>query len=282
MTDHSLTAIITTHNRPEMLQVAVRSIQAQTVPVPLIVVDDGSNPAVRASDLPPGTSLVRNDSPRGAGAARNLGVKEAGTSWVGFLDDDDIWLPEKAEAVLKAIRRFTTSNVIFHSSAYQPSERSRGMRRLDDPLRRMLHEQPPHISGVSVRKAVHLDMPFDETIWATEDLDYLIRLAHVRPWVEIRRDLSRHMDPGLETSAINIESRIEGRLDLMKRYGDLIRSDPAAHSFYYVRLGYQYRRGGHYKEARSCFMRAVRLRPTSGLAWRGLIRVLFSSSGSNQ
>jgi glycosyltransferase involved in cell wall biosynthesis len=282
MNDHSLTAIITTHNRPESLQVAIQSVQAQSVPVTLIVVDDGSAPAVQADDLPPGTFLVRNDSPQGAGAARNRGVEAAQTGWVGFLDDDDLWLPEKAESVLNAIGRYPTSNVIFHSSSYRPSDRSRGVRKVDDPLRRMLHEQPPHISGVSVRKTVHLEMPFDETIWATEDLDYLIRLAHVPPWVEIRRDLSRHMDPGLETSAINIESRIEGRLDLMERYGDLIRSDPAAHSFYYVRLGYQYRRGGHHEEARSCFMQAVRLRPTSGLAWRGLIRVLFFRSGPDQ
>lgn len=276
MTQSSLTAIITTHNRPELLQMALESVQSQTVPVELIVVDDGSQPAVDANEVPPGTSVVRHEVAKGAGAARNFGVREAQTEWVAFLDDDDIWLPEKAEAVLEAVGQFPHSNVIFHSSSHHPSNRSRGTRMLTDPLSRMLHKQPPHISGVAVRKELHLEVPFDETIWATEDLDYLIRLAHLAPWAEIRRDLTQHMDPGLEGSAIDMESRIEGRLDLMERHGDLIRNDPTAHSFYYVRLGYQYRRGRHFAEARSCFAKAVRLKPTSGLAWRGLVRVLFS------
>lgn len=276
MTDHSLTAIIPTHNRPDLLMTALESVGAQTVPVEVIVVDDGSDPAVQATDLPAATSIVRIDSAKGPAAARNLGAKAATSVWLGFLDDDDIWLPEKAESVLEAARRFPGADVIFNGSSYRPSRRNDGIRMLEDPMRRVLRTQPPHISGVSVRREIHLESPFDETMWATQDLDYLIRLAHFPSWVEIRRDLTRHMDPGTEESAINIESRIAGRLSLMDRHGDLIRADQAAHSFFYVRLGYQYRRGGHYPEARASFIRALQLKPVSGLAWRGLLRVLFA------
>ncbi|MGA8040297.1 MAG: glycosyltransferase family 2 protein [Acidimicrobiia bacterium] len=276
MTESGLTAIIPTHNRPQLLMTALESVRAQTVPVKVIVVDDGSDPAVQAADLPAGTSIVRHDTAMGPAAARNLGAEAATSEWLGFLDDDDIWLPKKVESVLEAARRFPEAEVIFNGSSYHPSRRDKGTHLLQDPMRRVLRTQPPHISGVSVRRAVHLESPFDETMWATQDLDYLIRLAHFPSWVEIRRDLTRHMDPSAEESAINIESRIAGRLSLMDRHGDLIRADRVAHSFFYVRLGYQYRRGSHYPEARASFIRALQLRPTSGLAWRGLLRVLFA------
>ncbi|MGC2241785.1 MAG: glycosyltransferase [Acidimicrobiia bacterium] len=278
MTDNRLTAIIPTHNRLDLLTRALESVQGQSVTVEVIVVDDGSDPALSARDLPSGVSLLRSEVPRGPAAARNVGAAAAKTQWVGFLDDDDLWLPGKAESVLEAAVRFPEANVVFHGSAFQPSTRNKGLRMLDDPLMRVTRQQPPHISGVCVRRQIHDDVQFDETMWATQDLDYLIRLAYVPNWVEIRHDLSRLGDAGLEDSAISIESRIEGRLSLLDRHGDLIRGDPVAHSFFYVRLGYQYRRGGRYADARSSFLRAIKLRPTSALAWRGLIRVLFAAS----
>ncbi len=43
-------------------------------------------------------------SPSGAGAARNMGLDRAGGRYVAFLDDDDVWLPEKLEKQLAYMR----------------------------------------------------------------------------------------------------------------------------------------------------------------------------------
>ena len=168
---------------------------------------------------------------------------------------------------------YPDAGVIFNRTGWSPSTTDGGVNHLDDPLQRVLRRQPPHISGVAVRKSVHEDVRFDETMWATQDIDYLIRLAQKTQWVEIRRYLSSHGDTGPDGSAIDLESRIAGRLSLLDKHGDLIMRDPVAHSFFLARLGHQYRRAGRYKEARSSFLGALRIRPVCGVAWRGLVRV---------
>ena len=49
--------------------------------------------------------LIRHQRPQGVSAARNRGVAEAGGRWVAFLDDDDVWAPEKLASQLAAAER---------------------------------------------------------------------------------------------------------------------------------------------------------------------------------
>lgn len=81
-------------------------------PQEIIVIDDGSPDdtaeVVRrfgrdcrpASEVP--VRLIRQPN-RGAGAARNAGIREARGNWVAFLDDDDLWLETKLEKQREAI-----------------------------------------------------------------------------------------------------------------------------------------------------------------------------------
>lgn len=99
-----VTAIITTHNRKDLLLGAIASVQRQTyAPMELIVVDDASSDGTkellevlskqqgfRFIDIP-------KEESRGGNHARNLGIMEAHGELVAFLDDDDEWLPEKIQ-----------------------------------------------------------------------------------------------------------------------------------------------------------------------------------------
>jgi glycosyltransferase involved in cell wall biosynthesis len=243
----------------------------QGTEVEIVVVDDGSTSPVQPSSLPDGTKVIRHETALGPAIARNAGVWAAQAEWVAFLDDDDIWLPGKVEAVLKVAEAEPEANVIFHATA-STSRPPRGKwAEVPSPLKRMLHQQPPHLSGVAVKRDVHQRVRFDETMWATEDLDYLIRLAQEPSWVESDDILSLHGTRYVGT-AIDLESRIRSRLSLIERHGDLITGDPKAHSFFYVRLGHLYIRASRYDEARRSFTTALRLRPTSSIAWKGLAR----------
>jgi glycosyltransferase involved in cell wall biosynthesis len=64
----------------------------------VIVVDDGSpGTAIREiCETFPGVRYLWQAN-AGPSVARNLGVKKAIGGWIAFLDDDDIWLPEKLE-----------------------------------------------------------------------------------------------------------------------------------------------------------------------------------------
>jgi glycosyltransferase involved in cell wall biosynthesis len=99
----SVTAVISTFERPDACERAVRSVLAQEPgPLEVLVCDDGSmdETAERFSD-DPRVRYVRVEPNRGTPApARNAGVASARGEWVAFLDDDDEWLPGKLAAQL--------------------------------------------------------------------------------------------------------------------------------------------------------------------------------------
>jgi len=50
----------------------------------------------------PRVRTVRHETSRGVARARNAGIAAAESPWLAFLDDDDLWAPEKLAAQLEA------------------------------------------------------------------------------------------------------------------------------------------------------------------------------------
>src|SRR4051794_27184153 len=100
-----VSVIIPTRNRPKLVVGAVQSALAQDgARVEVCVIDDASEPPVALPDeLAEQVVLVRFDSHRGAGAARNAGLEATTAELVAFLDDDDVWLPGKLARQLSAL-----------------------------------------------------------------------------------------------------------------------------------------------------------------------------------
>ena len=94
-----ISIVIPTRNRSELLRTTMRSaLRQQHVEFELIVVDEGSTDEtaelladVRDARL----RVIRHETPLGLSAARNHGAEEARGKWVAFLDDDDLWAPDK-------------------------------------------------------------------------------------------------------------------------------------------------------------------------------------------
>lgn len=73
--------------------------------VEAFVVDDGSTDDTSQflTELnSPRVRWVRHEVSRGLPAARNAGLAHVSSPWVAFLDDDDLWAPEKLRAQLQA------------------------------------------------------------------------------------------------------------------------------------------------------------------------------------
>jgi glycosyltransferase involved in cell wall biosynthesis len=101
-----VSVIIPTRNRRRLLRLTLASALGQRgVDLEVIVVDDGSwdGTAEEVATHPdPRVRLVRAQRQVGMGAARNLGIVEARGVWLAFLDDDDLWAPDKVCRQLEA------------------------------------------------------------------------------------------------------------------------------------------------------------------------------------
>ena len=98
--DKLVSAILTTHNRRELLKCAIESVLNQTYGnIELIVVDDNSSDDTQefARSLQDKIIYMRHDECLGGAAARMTGSKRAGGEYLAFLDDDDQWEAEKVE-----------------------------------------------------------------------------------------------------------------------------------------------------------------------------------------
>ena len=99
------TLVIPTYHRPDLVAEAVASALAQVVPFArIIVVCDGDQPAVggRLAGLPVDVVTVAHG---GVAAARNHGLSLVDTSWVCFLDDDNLLHP----AYLASVQEFVST-----------------------------------------------------------------------------------------------------------------------------------------------------------------------------
>lgn len=112
-----VSAIITTHHRMNDLKNAVESVINQTYEnIELIIVDDASDDGTDAwvntlNDVRVRYIRIPKEETRGGNYARNKGIKAATGDYIAFLDDDDIWFPEKTKKQVEFLE--TNPNVGF-------------------------------------------------------------------------------------------------------------------------------------------------------------------------
>ena len=99
--------VIPTRDRRDLLAATLDSVLAQRdVQVEVVVVDDGSRDGtadwLRSLD-DPRVRVLRNETAIGTGAARNRGLHEVTADLVAFVDDDDLWAPDKLARQVAAI-----------------------------------------------------------------------------------------------------------------------------------------------------------------------------------
>lgn len=116
-----VSVVIPTHNRPDACRGAILSALGQTRPPrEVLVVVDGADTATYAGlEEAIGDARVRVLRPglqQGPSGVRNLGVAEATSACVAFLDDDDFWLPTKLERQLDYVEARVAPGADFVST----------------------------------------------------------------------------------------------------------------------------------------------------------------------
>ena len=194
-----VTVVIPTRNRWDLLSTAAlpSALGQGGVEIEVVVVDDGSTdqtPDELRASSDPRLRLVRHEQPRGVARARNAGLASARAEWVAFLDDDDLWAPEKLRVQLAAARARGASFV--YSGAAAVTEDRAWLYSLAPPdadvLPSLLLQRNVLWGGCSnvvvERDVVRSLGGFDERLFQLADWDLWIRLSQTTvgcAWPEV-------------------------------------------------------------------------------------------------
>ena len=100
--DSAVGVVVPSHHS-RFLRTALDSLLAQTMPLDIMVVDDGS-PGAEVTRVAErlGIRSIRNDTSIGPAAARNLGISSLDTPWILNFDHDNVASPRFVERLLRA------------------------------------------------------------------------------------------------------------------------------------------------------------------------------------
>lgn len=191
--------IIPAHNAESSLAAAVDSVLVQSLPVHVIVVNDGSTDGTVDVARTYGKRIrLVEQSNSGQGAARNAGLALAQGAYVAFLDADDFWLPKFLEccvAFLEAhpeavavstgivIRRADNTEQVLPVRILDEPDRIVSPLVLEDFYRFWADEDHVRTGAVLIRRSV-IDQagPQRADLRISQDLEYWGYLATFGKW----------------------------------------------------------------------------------------------------
>jgi glycosyltransferase involved in cell wall biosynthesis len=267
--------VVPTHERPELLGFALDSVAAQTVrDFECIVVDDCSTHPPRIPD-DPRFRLIRLPDNRGPGAARNAGLDAALGDVLTFLDDDDLWLPERLALAEEGLVR---ANVVVCGTRFIGEDPGpRNGRHLEGWVAdTILDGLTPSLGATAIVRVVA--PRFDETLDNLEDADWWLRVAGVYPvtTVEGTGYLVRRHDGSRDRTALS--RRVRDNQTFIESRRVWFDAHPRAEAFRWRRTGLLALAASDRFTARRAFARSLRLHPTAATAWH-LARSLATADG---
>ena len=176
--DIQVSAVIPAYNAEHFISETIQSILDQSHPVcEILVVDDGSSDSTAdvAAKFPK-TRVIRRPN-GGQGAARNTGIHAAAGNWIGLLDHDDVWSPQKTELQIRHIRPDVG---VIHGNQFDEVD-------FGKLWHRQVHIGP---SGTLIRKKTLLDVgAFEESraVMGVEDLNLWLKIA-LTDWRFVRSE----------------------------------------------------------------------------------------------
>jgi glycosyltransferase involved in cell wall biosynthesis len=219
-----VTAAVTTYRRPALAKRAIASLVAQTYrPLEMIVVEDGEDSGLakwlkRYADI----QYLRLPENRGVAAARNAALAVAQGEYIAYLDDDDIWKPERiARGVdrLGALSEEARRQVAVVEVGLEAHFPGREMIAIGHPANRGPLRLSILRSGIVSLSSAHLFLVaalrgvggFDETLLSSLDDDVWMTLAAAGWSAEVMDEglVMTMENPGRPRLTGNPEERIE-------------------------------------------------------------------------
>jgi glycosyltransferase involved in cell wall biosynthesis len=254
--------ILPTRDRPHLVAEAIASVVAQTNPSwELIVVDDNGDVPVEAP-TDPRITIVRRSSTGGPAAARNTGLSHARGRYVGFLDDDDLFEPDR----LAVASMHRTHHPVTVCGTRFLGERTGSIRRLEGDVSDVILDGPTASLGATIVLR-SLCPRFDERWLGVEDVEWWMRLTRVATvhtiahigYVVRRHDGLRYLN--------DRRRRIDDNLALLDEQKAWFDAHPAAAAHRWKRIGIMAETLGDHGLARHAYRRSHTLAPSATTRW---------------
>lgn len=268
----TVSVIIPTHNRADLLRRAIKSVLAQTFKdFEIIVVDDASKD--NTEEVVKGFQdarirYIRHAVNKGGSAARNTGIKAAIGEFIGLLDDDDEWLPEK---LAKQLTKFQTSlnpsiGIVYSGFYYVLSRNGEILKEIIPLLRGKVNVNllEACILGSAtplVKKVCFLQAGlFDEKLPSCQDWDMWLRISKKYEFDFISEALAKAYVHGVQISS-DLKKKIVAREIILGKYQDEFVSHPHILGKHYERLGILSCLAGFQDKGNDYFKKSIKVKP---------------------
>ena len=286
--------ILPVYNGAATIGGALESVFAQTfTDYEIVAVDDGSTDATASVLASYGNRIQVVSQPnRGLSAARNAGVRASSGAYISFIDDDDLWMPEKLArcvAVLdqdpNCVLAYTGAVRVDLSGAAMPSQNA-DADRVDSPTMAQMLERPWNVvpcQFVVRREVFERCGGFDERFVATCEDMYFLLLAREHGYFRgVPASLVRKTMRPLYPKALNREPQCDLFVRVVReRYGasasGLIREFRAKRVKVMRHMARVLIEEGRIREARRCLARVIRYQPTSLKAYRRYLQTFITT-----
>jgi glycosyltransferase involved in cell wall biosynthesis len=202
MTQDKVSVIIPAFNRARYIRQTIESVLNQTYTnIELIVVDDGSTDDTRDQMDIYSARIILLEHPgqqnRGQSASINLGMEYASGAYIGILDSDDYWEPDKIELQVQYLIKNPDIGLVYCNGTavsssgkylydiYPPSHEE------ENKPEKILLNCNIHLPTNSLMRMAVLKKAgrFDESLRAAQDHDMLIRVSEICRFGYINKSL---------------------------------------------------------------------------------------------
>jgi len=294
MSDTPTVSIITpTYNRAKFIKDAIDSVLDQSFSDwELLIVDDGStdNTSELLTAYEGDTRIYYIKQPnRGQSIARNVALSRARGKYIGFLDSDDTWYPDKLERQCAFLEAHPEVHIVHGDEAIideQGRETTRkNMRRYSGRITPyLLEDNSVSITTTLVRRECFESMGgFDSRYGVADDYDLWLRFS-----VCYRFHYQATLVANYRVMTDQISSDKRRRFYANER---IIRDFLTQHqncltpterrrglSRFFCRKARYFATIGERRIAFAAIARALSYTPTSSTVWRGLYRVIYPGS----
>ena len=192
-TNTLVSILVRTCARPDVLRETLISLRNQTYKnFEIVVVEDGKDTSRgmienEFADL--NINYMATNEHKGRSAVGNIAISRAKGKYLNFLDDDDLFLPDHIETLVKYLElykrdiaytsSFETKIQVLSKSPYKYNVKEKGLFGFGDFSKKRLYKMNLFpIQSVMFKKSLLTESGgFDENIDALEDWDFWIRLS---------------------------------------------------------------------------------------------------------